>query len=254
MAFLRRLLGASLLLLCSLAARADGDEPVVFAAASLQDALSAATREFAHRTGVTVVLSFAASSALARQIEGGAHADLFLSADEGWMDYLQARGLIVPDTRLTVLANRLVLIAPPGSTATLSIRRGMDLEPLLAGRALALAAPDSVPAGRYARAALQRLGVWEGVAPRISVAADVRAALAQVEHGEAPLGIVYATDARAAGAVHVVGEFPADSHPPIRYPMARVRSGQSPHAAALLAFLASQDVHALFEDYGFLHL
>lgn len=217
--------------------------PVVLAAASLQEALSAAADAWAVGGHPAPVLSFAGSSALARQIEQGAPADLFISADEAWMDTLERQGLLRPGTRADLLSNRLVLVAPKGSAA-----RG--LADLGDGR-LALADPDAVPAGKYAKAALEHLGQWQGVADRIASAENVRAALALVERGEAPLGIVYATDAMASGKVRVVLTFPADSHPPIVYPVAILAASSNPDAAALRAFLASPEAQAIFARHGF---
>lgn len=215
----------------------------MLAAASLQEAMGEAADAWAMGGHPAPVLSFAGTSALARQIEQGAPADLFVSADEEWMDTLERQGLLRPGTRGDLLGNRLVLIAPKGSAA-----RG--LADLGDGR-LALADTEAVPAGKYAKAALEHLGEWPGVADRIAPAENVRAALALVERGEAPLGIVYATDAMASAKVRVVRVFPADSHPPIRYPVAILATASDPDAAALRAFLASPEAQRIFARHGF---
>lgn len=220
-----------------------GKGPVVLAAASLQEALTEVAGAWAGQGHPAPVLSFAGTSALARQVEQGAPADLFVSADEEWMDTLERQGLLRPGTRVDLLSNRLVLIVPAGSAAA-------GLEDLGDGR-LALADPDSVPAGRYARAALEYLGEWSRVSARIAPAENVRAAMALVERGEAPLGIVYATDARASGKVRVVETLPAESHPPIRYPAAILASSAHPEAAALRTFLASPEARRIFTRHGF---
>lgn len=237
----------SLLAACGAQSRdapvADGKGPVVLAAASLQEALTEVAGAWAARGHTAPVLSFAGTSALARQVEQGAPADLFVSADEDWMDALERQGLLRSGTRADLLSNRLVLIAPLASDAS-------GLGDLADGR-LALADPDSVPAGKYARAALEHLGTWTGVSSRIAPAENVRAALALVERGEAPLGIVYATDALASGKVRVVETLPAASHPPIRYPLAILTASTHPDAAALRAFLASPEAAEIFARHGF---
>ena len=232
-------------------AAAQSRGPLVLAAASLQEAMTDAADAWAARRHARPVISFAASSALARQVEAGAPVDLFVSADEEWMDYLAARALIVPGSRATLLANRLVLIAPAGSRVRLTIARGFPLARALGNGRLAMADPAAVPAGRYGAAALTRLGVWTSVRARIAGAENVRAALALVERGAAPLGIVYATDARASTRVRVVGTFPADSHPPITYPVARLRASTNPQAEAFRRFLLSREGKAIFARRGF---
>jgi len=232
-------------------AAAQSRGPLVLAAASLQEAMTDAADAWAARRHARPVISFAASSALARQVEAGAPVDLFVSADEEWMDYLAARALIVPGSRATLLANRLVLIAPADSRVRLTIARGFPLARALGNGRLAMADPAAVPAGRYGAAALTRLGVWNGVRARIAGAENVRAALALVERGAAPLGIVYATDARASTRVRVVGTFPADSHPPITYPIARLRASTNPEAEAFRRFLLSREGKAIFARRGF---
>ncbi|MGE4432145.1 MAG: molybdate ABC transporter substrate-binding protein [Sphingobium sp.] len=234
------------------AAQAAGTKPpLVLAAASLQESLEAAASSWAAKGHARPVLSFAASSALARQIDAGAPADLFLSADEAWMDYVAARKRIVAGTRLSFLHNRLVLIAPVASSVRLTIAPRFPLARALGRGRLAMADPAAVPAGKYGKAALQKLGVWSSVETRIASAENVRAAMALVERGAAPLGIVYATDARASAKVRVVGTFPATSHPPISYPVARLAASTSPEAEGFRRFLISREGKAIFARYGF---
>lgn len=224
----------------------------VFAAASLADALRALGQDLAARGHPAPRLSFAASSALARQIEQGAPADLFLSADEPWMDYLQSRGLIANETRRSPIGNALVLVAPADRTRSVTLARGTDLLALAAGGRIAVGDPAHVPAGRYAQAALEWMGQWQAVAPRLARADNVRAALLLVERGEAPLGIVYATDAAAARGVAVLGTFPPESHPPITYPFALTRRGvQGMQARALHDFLSGPGAAATWQRFGF---
>ncbi len=246
------LLRFALVLTLLMPASAWAAPPLVLAAASLQESLTAAADAWAGKGHPRPVLSFAASSALARQIEAGAPADLFLSADEPWMDAVAAKRLIRPGTRVSFLANRLVLVTPTARPVRLAIRPGMPIVAALgpAGR-LAMANPDAVPAGRYGRAALSALDVWGAVKGRIAAAENVRAALALVERGEAPLGLVYATDARASRAVRVVGVFPADSHPPITYPVATLTAATSPDAEPFRRFLLSPEGRGIFARHGF---
>jgi molybdate transport system substrate-binding protein len=225
--------------------------PVVLAAASLQESLQAAAQAWTAKGHAEPVLSFAATSALARQVEAGAPADLFISADEEWMDTLAGKNLIQAETRATLAGNRLVLIAPASSKADLALRMNAPIAPLLGDGRLALAEPEGVPAGRYAKQALTQLGMWDQVASRIAAGDNVRAALSLVAQGEAPLGIVYATDAKAEPKVRVVATFPAGSHPPIRYPLAIVRISRSPGADALRAFLLSPEAQDIFRRFGF---
>lgn len=225
--------------------------PVVLAAASLQESLTEAADAWAAKGHARPTLSFAASSALARQVMAGAPADLFLSADEPWMDAVAKAGLLRAGTRATLLGNRLVLIAPAASKIRLTPTRDFPLARGLGSGRLALADPDAVPAGKYAKVALIRLGVWPGVAARIAPAENVRAALALVERGAAPLGVVYATDARASKAVRVVATFPASSHPPIRYPIAQLKASRHSDAAGFRAFLFSKQARAIFARHGF---
>ncbi len=230
---------------------AQGKGPLVLAAASLQESLTAAADVWAAKGHPHPVISFAASSALARQIEAGAPADLFISADEPWMDEIEQKGLIVPGTRAAFLTNRLVLVAPKASGTRLRIVKGFPLARALGGGRLAMADPDAVPAGKYGKAALQALGVWAGVADKIASAENVRAALALVERGAAPFGIVYATDARSSTDVRVVGTFPETSHPPIRYPLARLKTATNADTEAFRRFLLSAQGKAIFVRYGF---
>ena len=225
-------------------------EVLVFAAASLQTALDELAGPVDTATGVRIKISYAASSALARQVENGAPAEIFVSADLDWMDYLADRKLIRPDSRSNLVGNRLVLIAPKGAGPALKVERGFGLAAALGRDRLALANPDVVPAGKYARAALTSLGVWDSVANRIAAAENVRAALALVSRGESPLGIVYRTDAQVDSGVTVIDIFPESSHPPIVYPVALLPPA-SAKAARVLAFLKSPEAFAVFQRHGF---
>ncbi|RVU14534.1 molybdate ABC transporter substrate-binding protein [Methylobacterium oryzihabitans] len=251
----RHLLAAALLALLpsSLAPSARAAETTtVFAAASLKNALDDAARAFTVQTGIEVKASYAASSALARQIEQGAPADLFASADLEWMDYLAARRLIRPETRVNLLANRLVVVAPkdaqPGEAAFTPewFARALGAD----GR-LATGEVNSVPIGKYAKAAFETLGLWGGLRPRLAQADNVRAALALVSRGEAPLGVVYESDARADPGVKVVGVFPAGSHPPVVYPFAVTAEARGAVAARFLDFLKGPAGRPFFEAQGF---
>jgi molybdate transport system substrate-binding protein len=226
---------------------------VVFAAASLTDVLEKLGADFGKSTGIGVKFSFAASSVLARQIEAGAAADIFFSADRDWMDYLQSRKLIQAESRRDVLGNRLVLIAPAASTLSLKIAPQFELAAALGKGRLATGDPDSVPAGRYARAALTTLGVWNSVADHIVRADNVRAALAFVERGEVPLGIVYKTDALVDKGVRIVDTFPAESHPRITYPIA-LTVGAKSVAAQFADYLSKPAAGVVFARYGFTSL
>ncbi|TNE38116.1 MAG: molybdate ABC transporter substrate-binding protein [Sphingomonadales bacterium] len=238
-------------LVVTFATGAEAKAPLVLAASSLQESLEEAATIWAAKGHERPVISFAASSALARQVEAGAPADLFLSADEAWMDYLQARKFIAPGTRASFLHNHLVLIAPVGSRLRLAIAPRFALARALGNGRLAMADPDAVPAGKYGKAALQKLGVWSSVERRVARAENVRAALALVERGAAPLGIVYATDAKASARVHVVDTFPAGSHPPISYPVARLATSKNPQGEAFRRFLISREGRAIFARHGF---
>ena len=227
------------------------DTLLVFAAASLRESLDAVNAAWVQQGGAKPVASYAASSALARQLEGGAPAQVFISADLDWMDYAEKRNLIQPATRRNILGNKLVLVAPAASKAQAQIAPGFPLAQLLgpSGR-LALGDPQHVPAGKYAKAALEKLGVWDTVADRVAAAESVRAALALVARGEAPLGIVYETDAKAEPKVRVVADFGTGLHPPVIYPAALV-AGAKPASAGYLAFLSSAQAKALFRRHGF---
>jgi len=224
--------------------------PVVLAAASLQESMTAAADAWTKHGHARPVISFAASSALARQGEAGAPADLFASADEDWMNELQAKGLLVPGTRSDFLANRLVVVAPLNGRAHIPAR-GAALGRVLGAGPLAMADPDSVPAGKYGKAALIKLGAWDAVARHVVRAENVRAALALVERGAAPFAIVYATDARASKLVRVAGVFPADSHPPIVYPLARLKASGKGEGEGFRRFLLSREGKAIFVRFGF---
>lgn len=225
--------------------------PMLLAAASLQEALTFAASNWAGKGHPRPVISFAGSSALARQIEAGAPADLFIPADEEWMDHVARKGLIRANSRVSFLSNRLVLVAPTGSNARLAIGRDFPLARALGNGRLAMADPDNVPGGRYGRAALSSLGVWASVSGKIARAENVRAALALVERKEAPFGIVYATDARASARVRIVGVFPASAHPAITYPIAALRTSTNPDAEAFRRFLVSREGRAIFARHGF---
>lgn len=222
----------------------------VFAAASLTDALDRIAADWTREGGPTVVMSYAGSPALARQIQAGAPADLFISASTDWMDALEASGDIRHDTRRDLLGNRLVLIAH-GPARPVTIDRSLDLPTLLDGGRLSMAMVDSVPAGVYGKAALTHLGLWDAVAPMVAQSDNVRTALAFVARNEAPLGIVYATDAARQADVNVIGTFPADSHPPITYPAAITAQSDNLDAQAFLDYLASDEALAVWIEFGF---
>ncbi|HEX7375086.1 MAG TPA: molybdate ABC transporter substrate-binding protein [Steroidobacteraceae bacterium] len=241
---------------CSTAGAAESAPPravTVFAAASLTSVLQPLGREFTRSSGVPVRFSFAASSILARQIESGAGADVFVSADQEWMDYLEQRALVRKSTRRDLVGNRLVLIAPAASKVDLRIAPGFALAAALGDGRLAAGDPDSVPVGRYAKQALTSLGVWPGVADRLVRAEDVRHALMFVVREEAPLGIVYQTDALVEKGVRVVDVFPAATHLPISYPIAVTTSG-GPDAERFQQFLGSDAAAETFRKFGFIVL
>ncbi len=244
-------LGIAALLAAVPAHAEQGRGPLVLAAASMQEALTEAANRWAALRHPRPVLSFAASSALARQIEAGAKADLFISADEVWMDYVQGKNLLRSGTRARLTENRLVLVAPQSSKVQLRIAPGFPLARALGTGRLAIADPAAVPAGRYGKAALEKLGVWRAVAARIAPAENVRAALALVERGAAPLGVVYATDARASAKVRVVGLFPTSSHPPITYPVALLKTSTNREADVFRHFLTSRQGRAILARHGF---
>lgn len=224
----------------------------VFAAASLKEALDDQAKTFSGATGHKVKVSYGASNALAKQIEAAAPVDVFISADLDWMDYVDQRGLLAPGTRFNLLRNELVLIAPKDSTSTLKIGPGFGLAAALGANKLAMANPDSVPAGKYGKAALEALGAWASVEKQVARAENVRAALALVSRGEAPIGIVYRTDALADPGVKIVDTFPSDTHPPIIYPAALLKANQADAAAKLfLNYLRAVSARPTWEKYGF---
>jgi len=232
------------------AATAQAERPVlVFAAASLKTAMDEIVDTYGDHD---VRVSYAGSSALARQIQFGAPADVFVSANPAWMDALERDGLLRADTRIALLSNRLVLIAAPDVDTTLTLEPGFDLAGALGDGRLAMALVDAVPAGIYARAALETLGVWSSVASRVAQADNVRAALFLVSSGEAPLGIVYATDAASDARVRIVARFPADSHPPITYTAARLADSAAIGTDAFLGFLGGPQAWQIFERHGFM--
>jgi molybdate transport system substrate-binding protein len=236
---------------CLPGASARASDITVFAAASLKNALDDAVARYETKTGVKVTVSYAASSALAKQIEAGAPADIFFSADLDWMDVLEKKNLIDVASRKTLLGNTLVLIAPKDSTVSLPMKKNLPLLGALGPEGkLAMANVDSVPAGRYGKAALIYFGVWDEVAPRVAQADNVRAALSFVAKGEAPLGIVYGTDANAEPSVRVIGTFPEESHPKILYPVALL-AGAKADARYFLQFLLSPEAAPAFESQGF---
>ena len=253
---LRKLVGACLLVLaCVLSATAHAADDrqqdiLVFAAASLTNVLDEIGTAYTRQTKQPVKFSYAASSALARQLEAGARADVFFSADLEWMDYMQARGLIDRTTRRNVLGNRLALVAPADSRIELKIAPGFALAAALGNGRLATGDPESVPVGKYARSTLTSLGVWNDVADRLVRADNVRSALAFIARGETPLGIVYETDAKIEKRVRVVDFFPADSHPPIVYPVAMTAQAR-PAARQFIDFLQSSAAQNAFEKHGF---
>ena len=229
---------------------ANAADLTIFAAASLKESLDENVKAFNARTGHRVRVSYGGSNALAKQIENGAPADLFVSADEEWMDYVAQKNLLAPGTRRNLVTNSLVLVAPADSKLQLKIAPKFALALALQGARLALANPDVVPAGKYARAALTTLGVWADVEKTLTRSENVRASLVLVARGEVQLGIVYATDAKADPRVRVVDTFAANLHPPILYPAALMAGGKS-EAAVLLAYLAGQDARAVWQRHGF---
>lgn len=227
------------------------EKTTVFAAASMKNALDAANAAWTKETGKQTAVSYAASSALAKQIESGAPADVFISADLAWMDYVAEKKLIKADTRSNLLGNRIVLVAPKDKATPVEIKQGFDLSALVGDGKLAMGAVESVPAGKYGKAALEKLGAWAAVESKVAGAESVRAALALVSRGEAPYGIVYQTDAAADPGVAIVGTFPEDSHPPIIYPVAVLSESNSTDAAAYLDYLKSAKAAPFFEKEGF---
>ncbi len=232
-------------------ARDQSGDLVVFAAASLKNALDAVNAQWQKETGKKAIISYAASSALARQIEHGAPAQMFISADLDWMDYVAQKTLIKPETRANMLSNRIVLIAPKDKPQPVDIKAGFDLAKVLGDGRLAMANVDAVPAGKYGKAALEKLSAWAGVSSKVAQAENVRAALLLVSRGEAPAGIVYQTDAAADANVRIIGVFPEDTHPRIIYPIALTANAAHPDAAAFLAYIKSAEAKPLFEAQGF---
>jgi molybdate transport system substrate-binding protein len=233
-------------LMAALALGAHAQAPTVLAAASLKNALDEVVATYPSRP----VIAYGASSALARQIENGAPADVFISADLDWMDYVENKNLLAPGTRRNLLGNRLVLIAPAKQPLKLEPTPGFPIAKALGSGRIALAEPGSVPAGKYAKAAFENLGVWDQVAPRVAAAETVRAALSLVSRGEAPLGVVYQTDANAERGVMTAGVFPENTHPPVVYPVAALKSAKA-GAAPFLEFLSRPPGRAIFEKHGF---
>ena len=256
MRFTRRIwLGAALAavlpLLPGAAGAQTGAGPTVFAAAGLKNAMDDAGGQWGADGHPAPKLSFAASNVLEKQIEQGAPADLFFSADTDWMNAAEKAGLIENGTRVDLLGNEIVLVAPKDAAVSVDVRQGFDLDRALNGGRLAMGNVEAVPAGKYGKAALEKLGAWTGVRDHVAQAESVRAALAFVARGEAPLGLVYATDAAAEPKVKVVGTFPADSHPPIVYPVALTRDAHSPDAAGFLGFLRGPAAAEIFKRQGF---
>jgi molybdate transport system substrate-binding protein len=245
---------AALTLLCGSAtspALAQDKSITVFAAASIKNALDEVDNAYTAKSGVKVIVSYAASSTLAKQIEQGAPADVFVSADTDWMEYAIAKKTINESTRVNLLGNSIVLVAPADSKINnVTIGSGFDLAKLAGADKIATGDVKSVPVGKYAKAALEKLGAWPAAEPKFAMAENVRAALTLVARGEAALGIVYSTDAKVEPGVKIVGRFPADSHPPIIYPLAATASAK-PEAAGYLSFLGSSAAKAIFEKYGF---
>jgi molybdate transport system substrate-binding protein len=240
--------------LAALPARAQDVTLTAFAAASMKNAVDDISAAFTKATGIKVVSSYAASSALAKQIETGAPADLFASADLEWMDYVAGKKLIKDDSRVNLLGNRLVLIAPKDSKiGNVTIGPGFDLAKLAGDGRIATGDVRAVPVGKYAKAALEKLGAWTAAEPKLAMAENVRAALTLVGRGEAPLGIVYETDAKVEPNVKIVAHFPEDSHPPITYPVA-LTANPKPDAAKYIAFMRSSLAKTIFETYGFTFL
>ena len=231
-----------------------GDKVTVFAAASLKNALDEVSTAWKADTGKETTTSYAASSALAKQVEAGAPADIFISADLDWMKYLSDRKLIAEGTLVNLLGNTLVLVAPADSQAAVTIASGFDLASILNGGKLAVGDVKSVPAGKYAKAALEKLGAWQQVEGSLAQAENVRAALKLVATGEAPAGIVYQTDAREENKVKVLGTFPEDTHPKIIYPAALVAASRNADAAEFLTFLQSPAAQDIFRAHGFVIL
>jgi molybdate transport system substrate-binding protein len=232
-------------------ARAQGGDLVVFAAASLKNALDDINAQWQKETGKKASISYGASSALAKQIEQAAPAQMFISADLDWMDYVAGKNLIKPETRSNLLGNRIVLIAHKDKAQAIEIKPGFELAKVLGDGRLSMANVDSVPAGKYGKAALEKLGVWTSVSGKLAQAENVRAALLLVSRGEAPAGIVYQTDAASDPNVKIIGTFPENTHPPIIYPIALTANATHPDATAFLAYVKSGKAKPVFEAQGF---
>ena len=226
----------------------------VFAAASLKESLDAVVQAYERASGDKVVVSYAGSNALAKQIENGAPADVFFSADTDWIAYLEKRGLTVPGSRRDLLGNDLVLVEPAARRTSLGLVPGVDLASALGNGRIALANPEAVPAGKYAKDALTMLGAWTSVEKRLAPTDNVRAALLLVARGEAPFGIVYRTDALAEPRVRIVDKFPEATHPRIVYPVVRVKRSANPSAAKFADYLGSTEARGIFERHGFIGL
>jgi molybdate transport system substrate-binding protein len=250
---LRTLAAAALLTLAGTlpASTADAPKTVVFAAASMKTALDAVIAKWSATTGKQATVSYASSGALAKQIEQAAPADIFISADLAWMNWLQERKLIQPASRDTLLGNALVLVAPTEKATPFTLAKGADLAGAAGEGKIAVCTVTSCPAGKYAKEALGHLGMWSAVEPKLAQADNVRAALVLVARSEARFGIVYATDARAEPKVKVVATFPEDSHTPVSYPVALTASSKNADAALLLAYLRTAEAKAIFEGQGF---
>jgi molybdate transport system substrate-binding protein len=249
-----RLMSAGLVLafgLFTMAPAAKADDVLIFAAASLKNALDDAIANYTKSGATAPKVSYGSSGALAKQIDADAPADIFISADPGWMNDAQKNDKIKSDTRFDYLGNVLVLVEPADSSKTVDIKPGFPLAAMLGNDRLSMADPDSVPAGMYGKAALQKLGVWDAVEPKIARAQDVRAALTFVSRKEAPLGIVYQTDAAADKGVKIAGVFPADTYPPIIYPAAITAASKNPDATKFLAYLKSDAAKPFFTKQGF---
>ena len=244
----------ALMLLSGSVASLASEKVTVFAASSLKDALDAVNASWKADAAKEAVVSYAASSALAKQVEGGAPADVFISADLSWMTYLTDRNLVTPATEVKLLGNRIVLVTSKASKAELKIEQDFKLADFIGDSKLAMANVESVPAGKYGKAALEFLGVWTSVEGKVAQAENVRAALKLVSTGEAAAGIVYATDALADDTIKVIGTFPEESHPPIVYAAAITAASRNPDAAEFITYLQSDKAQAIFEDAGFIVL